>query len=149
MAVISGRLIAGLKMKERVAFRLDQSMIDKVAERIERDGITLSAFMRETLKRGLEQDPGLSLPVLKNIVLCEHATDEQVIAFRDALVSALNAAFDRFMGSPARPAIKGAPPSMSGWSIQLDYDLNFIGPNGSPPTRKFTRDMTGGGSTHD
>jgi hypothetical protein len=139
-------LIAGLKMKERVAFRLDQSMIDKVAERIERDGITLSTFMRQTLKRGLEQDPGLPLPVLKNIVLCDHATDEQIIAFRDALVAALDAAFDRFMGSSDQPAIKGAPPSKTPWTIQVDYDVNFIGPDGSPPTRRFP--MTTGGSAN-
>ncbi|MFD1610845.1 hypothetical protein ACFSCW_03405 [Sphingomonas tabacisoli] len=123
---------------KQVAFRLDQKMIDKVAERIERDGITLSTFMRKALKDALEHDPGLPLPVLKNIVLHE-ASEEQVLAFRQALTSAMDEAFQRFCGPREEAAIDGAPLSQADW--RLEIGVAFIR-DGQPPTRTFARDLS-------
>lgn len=105
-------------------------MIDAVLERIERDGITLSTFMRQAVRDALTADPGLSLPVLKVIAL-RRADNAAFEAFRSQLEAAMDEAFQRFCGSRIEAAVPGAEPSQSGWHV--DINVRFFEPGEDRP----------------
>jgi hypothetical protein len=117
--------------RPRVAFRVDQAMIDAVEDRIERDGITLSAFMRSAVRDALRRDPGIPLPALKSIALRE-ADEPTVRSFMAVLRDRLN----EVLGDVDRPAIDGAPASSADFG-EVRIDLRFLAPGQTEPERVF------------
>jgi hypothetical protein len=118
--------------KPRVAFRVDQAMIDAVEDRIERDGITLSAFMRSAVRDALRSDPGIPLPALKGIALRE-ADEPTVRAFMTTVRDRLN----DMLGDVDRPALAGAPATTADYGM-IHVDLQFMGPGQTVPDPERT-----------
>jgi hypothetical protein len=104
---------------KQVAFRLDQPMVDAVADRIERDGITLSGLMRKALRAELQKRPDGSIAELK-LAVFRQADEPTIRKFTKRFEAAWTAMMTDLFGDLLTPAIPGAPVTEGrGWTYCL------------------------------
>jgi hypothetical protein len=106
--------------------RLDPSQIEAVIARIEADGLSLTPRMRLAVMEALQDDPGYSLPSLKNFALLE-GEPTQVAGFRADLARAMFDSFQQFAGSASEAAIPGM--ALSAADLNLHIDVAYVQPD--------------------